>query len=122
MPDSPYQPAGGGDQFKVHTPDGITLAAARYGALSGPEILLIHGLGHSRLSWARQTGGALAETCQMVSYDLRGHGNSSKPADVSAYADPALWTADLHAVIEAAGLSRPIIVAWSLGGLSLDTT
>jgi hypothetical protein len=29
MPDSPYQPAGGGDQFKVHTPDGITLAASQ---------------------------------------------------------------------------------------------
>jgi pimeloyl-ACP methyl ester carboxylesterase len=46
-----------------------------------------------------------------------GHGDSSKPQDVAAYADPALWAADLHAVIEAAGLSRPIIVGWSLGGL-----
>jgi non-heme chloroperoxidase len=117
MSDSSYQPAGWGDHFTVQTPDGLTLAAARHGSASGPEILLVHGLGQSRLSWARQTGGTLAETCQIISYDLRGHGDSSKPQDVEAYADPALWAADLHAVIEAAGVSRPIIVGWSLGGL-----
>jgi len=117
MSDSSYQPAPSSHHFKVHTPDGLTLAAARYGAVSGPEILLVHGLGQSGLSWARQTGGTLAETCHIISYDLRGLGNSSKPQDVAAYADPALWAADLHAVIEAAGLSRPIIVGWSLGGL-----
>ncbi|MBV9878583.1 MAG: alpha/beta hydrolase [Verrucomicrobia bacterium] len=117
MSDSSYQPALSSHHFKVHTPDGLTLAAARYGAESGPEILLVHGLGQSGLSWVRQTGGTLAESCQIISYDLRGHGDSSKPHDVAADADPALWAADLHAVIEAAGLSRPIIVGWSLGGL-----
>ena len=117
MSDSSYQSAGSGDHFKVHTPDGLTLAAARHGSASGPEILLVHGLGQSRLSWSRQTGGTLAENCQIISYDLRGHGDSSKPEDVAAYADPALWAADLHAVIETAALSRPIIVGWSLGGL-----
>ena len=117
MPNSSYQPTRSGHHFKVQTPDGLTLAAARYGAASGPEILLVHGLGQSGLSWARQTGGTLAETCQIISYDLRGHGDSAKPEDVAAYADPALWAADLHAVVEAAGLFRPIIVGWSLGGL-----
>jgi pimeloyl-ACP methyl ester carboxylesterase len=111
------QPAPSDHRFEVSTPDGLTLAAVRHGAASGPEILLVHGFGQSRLSWARQTGGTLAETCQIISYDLRGHGDSSKPEDVAAYADPALWAADLHAVIEAAGVSRPIIVGWSLGGL-----
>jgi non-heme chloroperoxidase len=117
MSDSSCQPAPSSHHFKVYTPDGLTLAAARYGAVSGPEIVLVHGLGQSGLSWVRQTGGTLAESCQIISYDLRGHGDSSKPHDVAAYADPALWAADLHAVIEAAGLSRPIIVGWSLGGL-----
>jgi non-heme chloroperoxidase len=112
-----YQPAPGGQRFNVRTPDGLTLTAARYGAISGPEILLVHGLGQSGLSWTRQTSGTLAETCQIISYDLRGHGDSSKPQDVAAYAEPDLWAADLHAVIEAAGAARPIIVGWSLGGL-----
>ncbi|MBP2301179.1 alpha/beta fold hydrolase [Azospirillum picis] len=103
--------------FTVRTADGLTLAASRHGAAEGPGIILIHGLGQSRLSWMRQTAGTLAETCRIVSYDLRGHGDSSKPADVAAYADPALWADDLHAVIEASGFARPILVGWSLGGL-----
>ncbi|NYZ14439.1 alpha/beta hydrolase [Azospirillum sp. RWY-5-1] len=117
MSDPSSRTARSGDHFTVSTPDGLTLAATTHGPTSGPEILLVHGLGQSRLSWSRQTAGTLAETCRIVSYDLRGHGDSSKPDDVAAYADPALWAADLHAVIEAAGLSRPIIVGWSLGGL-----
>jgi non-heme chloroperoxidase len=117
MSDRSSQSAPSGHRFEVSTPDGLTLAAVRHGTQSGPEILLVHGLGQSRLSWAPQTGGTLAETCQIISYDLRGHGDSSKPEDVAAYADPALWGADLAAVIDAAGVSRPIIVGWSLGGL-----
>ena len=106
-----------GERFTVATSDGLELAAERHGDPSGPEVLLVHGLGQSRLSWSRQTHGRLAETCHIVSYDLRGHGDSSKPARVDAYADPALWAADLHAVIEAAGLRRPTVVGWSLGAL-----
>lgn len=117
MSDPSSRIARSGDHFTVSTPDGLTLAATRHGPATGPEVLLVHGLGQSRLSWSRQTGGTLAETCRIVSYDLRGHGDSSKPDDIAAYADPALWAADLHAVIEAAGFSRPIVVGWSLGGL-----
>ena len=101
----------------VATADGLQLAVERRGDRSGPEIVLVHGLGQSRLSWSRQTQGTLAETCHIVSYDLRGHGDSSKPTDAEAYADPALWASDLHAVIEAAGLRRPTVVGWSLGAL-----
>lgn len=106
-----------GERFSVATLDGLELAAEHHGDRAGPEILLVHGLGQSRLSWSRQTQGVLAETCHLVTYDLRGHGDSSKPASVDAYADPALWAADLAAVIEAAGLRRPTLVGWSLGAL-----
>jgi non-heme chloroperoxidase len=106
-----------GESFVVSTSDGLELAAVRTGNPSGPEIVLIHGLGQSRLSWSRQTQSSLAESCHIVSYDLRGHGDSSKPRSVDAYADPATWAADLHAVIEAAGFARPVVVGWSLGGL-----
>lgn len=106
-----------GERFTVATADGLELAAERHGNPSGPEVLLVHGLGQSGLSWSRQTRGTLADTCHIVSYDLRGHGNSSKPSSVSAYDDPALWASDLHAVIEGAGLRRPTVVGWSLGVL-----
>lgn len=55
----------------------------------------------------------------MVTYDLRGHGDSDKPESASAYADGARFADDLHAVIEAAGLRRPTLVGWSLGGFTI---
>ena len=110
-------PSSTGERFRVVTPDGLELAAERHGNVSGPEVLLVHGLGQSRMSWSRQTEGTLAETCHIVSYDLRGHGDSSKPASVAAYSDRALWAADLRAVIEASGFTRPTVVGWSLGAL-----
>lgn len=105
------------ERFVVAAADGLELAAERHGDPAGAEILLVHGLGQSRLSWSRQTWGTLAESCHIVSYDLRGHGDSSKPNSVAAYDDPALWASDIHAVIEAAGLRQPTIVGWSLGSL-----
>ena len=101
----------------IATSDGLELSAERHGDPSGPEILLVHGLGQSRLSWSRQIQGTLAETCHIVSYDLRGHGDSCKPSSDAAYGDPALWASDLQAVIEAAGLRQPTLVGWSLGVL-----
>jgi pimeloyl-ACP methyl ester carboxylesterase len=44
--------------------------------------------------------------------DLRGHGQSSSAEDYSQ----ELFVADVGAVIDAAGLQRPILVGWSLGG------
>jgi non-heme chloroperoxidase len=104
-------------RFTIKTADGLELAAEQHGDPSGPEILLVHGLGQSRISWSRQTQGSLARTCRVVSYDLRGHGDSSKPASRHAYEDTELWASDLQAVIDAAGLERPTIVGWSLGVL-----
>ena len=52
----------------------------------------------------------------MVRFDLRGHGDSDKPASPEAYADAARWADDVAAVIAAARLRRPVLVGWSLGG------
>jgi len=52
----------------------------------------------------------------MVRFDLRGHGDSDKPAFPEAYADLDRWGDDLAAVIEGAKLRRPVVVGWSLGG------
>jgi pimeloyl-ACP methyl ester carboxylesterase len=51
-----------------------------------------------------------------VTFDLRGHGNSDKPDHAAAYASGEQWADDLHTVMEAAGLRRPTLVGWSLGG------
>jgi len=53
----------------------------------------------------------LANSFRVISIDPSGHGRSSQPATGYRPADDA---ADLQAVIEAAGLSAPLIVAHSL--------
>lgn len=106
-----------GEPLSVRTPDGLMLSGRSHGDPARPELLLVHGLGQSRLSWDLQTSSTLAERFRIVTYDLRGHGDSDKPDAVSAYTEGTRWADDLRAVMEAAGLRRPILVGWSLGGL-----
>ena len=105
-----------GEVLSARSSDGLNLSIRAYGSPVNREILLIHGLGQSRLSWDRQIN-ALAARYRVVTYDLRGHGDSDKPATVGVYADGTRWADDLHAVMETTGLLRPVIVGWSLGGL-----
>ena len=96
--------------------DGTEIGFSEWGNLQGPSVVLIHGWVFSRLAFDRQIHGELAERCRVVAYDLRGHGESGKPEDPSAYSDGNLWAADLDCVLEAVGMERPILAGWSLGG------
>jgi non-heme chloroperoxidase len=108
------------DKFKavsVKTPDGLTVSAQDWGNPSGPEILFIHGFSQSHLSWIKQvTNGDLAREFHMVTYDLRGHGNSDKPFEPERYKDSKAWGDEVQAVMDATGLKRPVLVGWSYGG------
>lgn len=53
---------------------------------------------------------------RVIAYDGRGTGESDRPIDPAAY-DVAELVADGSAVLDAAGLRRPVIVGNSLGGL-----
>ena len=44
---------------------------------------------------------------------------SERPVDPDRYVDGRLWADDVAAVIEQTGLDRPVVVAWSYGGLVL---
>ncbi|MEU9558528.1 alpha/beta fold hydrolase [Streptomyces fumanus] len=107
-----------GEALSVRTPDGLTLSATAYGDPAAPEILFVHGLGQSGLSWHRQVT-QLAARFRLVTFDMRGHGASSAPDSPDAYADGARWAADIRAVREAAGLRRPTLVGWSFGALTV---
>jgi non-heme chloroperoxidase len=52
----------------------------------------------------------------MVTYDLRGHGNSDKPFEPERYKDSKAWADELQAVMDATGLKRPVLAGWSYGG------
>ena len=108
-----------GPKFKpiaVKTPDGLTISAQDWGNPAGAEILFIHGFSQSHLSWMRQVDSDLAKEFHIVTYDLRGHGNSDKPEDAAKYRDSKAWADEVQAVIDAAGLKRPVLVGWSYAG------
>jgi len=100
----------------VTTPDGLTISAQEWGNPNGPGIVFIHGFSQSNLSWMRQTNSDLAKEFHIVTYDLRGHGNSDKPLDAARYRDGKAWADEVQAVIDAAGLKRPVLVGWSYAG------
>lgn len=102
--------------FRVVSADGTVLTGDAQGDPEAPEILFIHGLRQSRLSWDKQFADAALSNFRLVRFDLRGHGDSDKPADPAAYADADRWAEDVAAVIDATKLRRPVLVGWSLGG------
>ena len=98
----------------VVTPDGVEIMMEEAGNPAGAEIVFIHGFSLSRLCW--QLRGTLARDFRMIAYDLRGHGESAKPADPAFYREGHRWAGELAAVIDAAGMRKPVLVAWSYAG------
>jgi pimeloyl-ACP methyl ester carboxylesterase len=92
-----------GDQF-------ITL---RHWRGNGPALVLVHGISSSGFSWEGIIPG-LAAHFSPITIDLRGHGDSSKPASGYLYDD---YVSDLEHVLDALGLDRPLIMGHSLGGI-----
>ncbi len=54
--------------------------------------------------------------CRMVTMDLRGHGASENLQPPRSYSDDTLWADDVAAVMDATGLQKPVVVAWSYAG------
>ncbi|MET0406281.1 MAG: alpha/beta hydrolase [Cystobacter sp.] len=115
-PAKAVEPAVAREAFFVRSSDGTQLAVDVQGDPQAPEIVFIHGLRQSRLSWDKQFADPALAGFRLVRFDLRGHGDSDKPASPDAYADSKLWADDLAAVIAGAKLRRPVLVGWSLGG------
>lgn len=110
-PALPYKP------HTVASADGVRLAVQEWGNPKGPAILFIHGFAQSNLSWTKQvTDAGLAAKYRMVTFDLRGHGQSDKPDAREAYQQNERWADDVKAVMQTLGLERPVLVAWSYAG------
>ena len=95
---------------------GTRLSVPEFGTADGPPILLIHGWSQCHLSWLRQFTGPLADGFRLIAPDLRGHGQSEKPAEPEAYNTSAPWAGDIAAIVGQLGLNRPLLVGWSMGG------
>lgn len=92
--------------------DGVSLYYEVHG--KGPVILLTHGYSATSQMWARQIE-ALANNHTLVIWDMRGHGRSDSPDDVSLYSEAAT-VADMAALLDTVGADKATIGGLSLGG------
>lgn len=102
-------------QHRVTVADGVALHAAVGG--SGSPVVLLHGFPQTHLMW-RHVAADLAADHTVICPDLRGYGDSDKPADTdgSAYAKRTM-AADVVALARALGHERFALAGHDRGAL-----
>jgi 3-oxoadipate enol-lactonase len=80
----------------------------------GEVVVLIHGLGSSSADWELQLP-VLVSVYRVIAVDLRGHGQSSKPAGPYSM---QMFASDIAALIEGLGIAPCRVVGLSLGAMT----
>jgi pimeloyl-ACP methyl ester carboxylesterase len=94
------------------TPGGIRLACDVAGDTADPPLILLHGLGEGRVSWAPVIG-PLATRHRVFALDLRGHGDSDWPGTYSFQA----MSDDVIGALDQLGLATATVIGHSMGGV-----
>jgi pimeloyl-ACP methyl ester carboxylesterase len=92
--------------------DGVKLYYETHG--EGPVILLTHGYSATSQMWRGQVA-ALSAQNKLVTWDMRGHGQSDYPEAPSEYSEEAT-VADMAALLDHVGAKTAIVGGLSLGG------
>lgn len=97
---------------------GYRMAYRQWGDSSSPgAVVLVHGITSSSLSWIR-VAPVLAKRLRVVAVDLKGHGDSDRPATGYRLEDQA---DEVSALIRALGLEEVTLMGHSWGGgISLE--
>ena len=90
--------------------DGINLYYEIHG--EGQPLLFIHGLGSSTRDWEFQVT-EFSKSYKVITLDLRGHGQSDKPAGPYSM---SMFAADVTGLLRGLGIDRAHVVGLSLGG------
>jgi 3-oxoadipate enol-lactonase len=80
---------------------------------AGDAVVLLPGLGMSHTTWTAHAN-RLAQTHRVLAVDPRGSGRSDKPDEPYT---PATVSADIAAVLDAAGVDAAHVVGQSMGGM-----
>lgn len=64
-------------KFTVRSRDGLWLVGDQYGSAGAPTVVLLHGGGQTRHSWGTAARALAGRGYHVLSYDARGHGDSS---------------------------------------------
>jgi pimeloyl-ACP methyl ester carboxylesterase len=95
--------------------DGVRIAFDVHGeGCAGLPLLLSHGYSSSSAMWAPNLA-ALASDRRVLTWDVRGHGESDSPEDPARYTEAAS-VEDMAAVLDACGVRRAAVGGLSLGG------
>ena len=92
--------------------DGVNIYYEVHG--EGPPILLSHGFSATSQMWRGQVA-PFSKHYKLITWDMRGHGQSDYPQDPAAYSEAAT-VADMAAILDAVGEPSAIIGGLSLGG------
>ena len=104
-----------GDLKPVSLANGISLDVWEEGPKDAPALIFLHGFPESHRTWRHQIA-HLAPRFRCIAPDLRGYGGSFRPAEVEAYATPAL-VGDVFALADALGVERFTVLGHDWGGV-----
>lgn len=90
----------------------MELASQLVGPSGAPELVVIHGITERHETW-RPLIDVWQTTHRVLAVDLRGHGDSP-PGE--SY-DPASYAGDVAEAVGAAGMTDPLVIGHSLGGV-----
>lgn len=116
-------------RFARHAVNGVSIACRHdtEGDPARPPLLLLHGFPQTHAIWHR-VALPLCEQYRLVMPDLRGYGDSDKPAGEPDHANYSKRTmaADMHALMRSLGHERYFVCGHDRGGrvahrLALDT-
>lgn len=100
---------------KFTASDGLELAGDVGGPEGAPLVLLMHGGGQTRHSWAGAMRALIAAGYRVVNLDARGHGESEWSAAHAYTINDRIK--DIHAVVDGCGTPFALVGA-SMGGLT----
>lgn len=99
----------------VDLPTGIRIRYEERGPAGARPLVLAHGYSVTLDMWFPQVF-ALSQDYRLITWDARGHGGSSMPADIESYTMPAL-AGDLRGLLEALdAVAGAVIGGMSFGG------
>jgi pimeloyl-ACP methyl ester carboxylesterase len=94
----------------------VRLRVVESGPADGPLVVLLHGFPEFWYSWRHQIPALASAGFRVLAPDLRGYGESEKPAGVRAYALDRL-VADVAGLIEEAGREKAHVVGHDWGAI-----
>lgn len=99
--------------MRVVTTDGVSLVVEQQG--TGPPFLMVHGFTGAKEDFADHAP-CFARHSTVITYDLRGHGESDHPGELASYSFDRL-AADALSVADACGADRFVLLGHSMGGM-----